>query len=232
MHFVSISLRVQWRYFAEMLVTKGEAIFWLDSTQFMRSRSLNAFPKLWHITAHVSTSPNGRVVGQTGARIPSATDARCGAQLRLGDNLFGTLTPAIYLPQWPHFFHRLTDISISTRCLPPAPDDKYLYISIHLNSERFVFLPALWPHGYVPDLSVTTTVFLKQWHVALNPYSITNVKVKLSLYLINEAPYHEGIWGSGGVAPPFLTSTLDRGEWSFSHPGHFNPREKLPLPTG
>jgi hypothetical protein len=27
MHFVSISLRVQWRYFAEMLVTKGEAIF-------------------------------------------------------------------------------------------------------------------------------------------------------------------------------------------------------------
>jgi hypothetical protein len=27
---------------------------------------------------------------------------------------------------------------------------------------------------------------------------------------------------SGGVAPPFLTSPLDGGEWSASRPGHFN----------
>jgi hypothetical protein len=33
--------------------------------------------------------------------------------------------------------------------------------------------------------------------------------VKLSLFLINYAPRHEGIWWSGGIAPPFLTSAPD-----------------------
>jgi hypothetical protein len=31
--------------------------------------------------------------------------------------------------------------------------------------------------------------------------------------------------GSGGIAPPFLTSALDGGEWSGSHPGRFIPGE-------
>jgi hypothetical protein len=25
--------------------------------------------------------------------------------------------------------------------------------------------------------------------------------------------HHEGIWGNGSIAPPFLTSALDAGEW-------------------
>jgi hypothetical protein len=32
--------------------------------------------------------------------------------------------------------------------------------------------------------------------------------------------------GSGGRAPPFLTSVLDRGKWSASGSGRFNPRGK------
>jgi hypothetical protein len=36
---------------------------------------------------------------------------------------------------------------------------------------------------------------------------------------------HEDIWGSGGIAPPFLTSALDGGEWSTSHPCCFTPGE-------
>jgi hypothetical protein len=39
-------------------------------------------------------------------------------------------------------------------------------------------------------------------------------KVNLALCLISEALCHEDIWGSGGIAPPFLTSTLGGGEWS------------------
>jgi hypothetical protein len=35
----------------------------------------------------------------------------------------------------------------------------------------------------------------------------------------------EGICGSGGIAPPFLTSVLDGYEWSPSNPGRFTPRE-------
>jgi hypothetical protein len=32
--------------------------------------------------------------------------------------------------------------------------------------------------------------------------------------------------GSGGVAPPFLTSILDGGEWSDSSPSRFTPGER------
>jgi hypothetical protein len=39
---------------------------------------------------------------------------------------------------------------------------------------------------------------------------------------------HEDIWGSGGTAPPFLTSALDGGEWSASRPGRLTPEERTP----
>jgi hypothetical protein len=34
--------------------------------------------------------------------------------------------------------------------------------------------------------------------------------------------------GSGGIAPPFLTSTLDRGEWSDLSPSRFTHGERAP----
>jgi hypothetical protein len=34
--------------------------------------------------------------------------------------------------------------------------------------------------------------------------------------------------GSGGTAPPFLTSALHRGEWSVSSPDLFTPEERAP----
>jgi hypothetical protein len=33
------------------------------------------------------------------------------------------------------------------------------------------------------------------------------------------------MWGSEGIAPSFLTSALDGGEWSASRPGRFIPGE-------
>jgi hypothetical protein len=33
--------------------------------------------------------------------------------------------------------------------------------------------------------------------------------------------------GSGSIAPPILTSTLGRGEWSASRPGHFTSGKNL-----
>jgi hypothetical protein len=36
--------------------------------------------------------------------------------------------------------------------------------------------------------------------------------------MLNEASRHEDEWGSGGIAAVFLTSALDGGEWSASHP--------------
>jgi hypothetical protein len=35
-------------------------------------------------------------------------------------------------------------------------------------------------------------------------------------------------WGSGGIAPPFLTSALVGGEWSAFRPGRFTPGEIAP----
>jgi hypothetical protein len=56
----------------------------------------------------------------------------------------------------------------------------------------------------------------------------TKKNVKLSLCLINSALCHEDIWGGGGIAPPFLTSALDGGEWSDSRTGHFTHKKKSP----
>jgi hypothetical protein len=47
-----------------------------------------------------------------------------------------------------------------------------------------------------------------------------NNNVKLSLCLISSALCHEDIWGSGGIAPPFLTSA--------SCPCRFTPGERAP----
>jgi hypothetical protein len=41
-----------------------------------------------------------------------------------------------------------------------------------------------------------------------------NVKVKLSLCLVNSAQRHEDVWKSGGIVQPFLTLALDGSEWS------------------
>jgi hypothetical protein len=54
------------------------------------------------------------------------------------------------------------------------------------------------------------------------------VKVKLPLCLLNKAPHHEEISGSGGIAPPFLTSALGVSEWSGSHPNRFTPGKGAP----
>jgi hypothetical protein len=37
---------------------------------------------------------------------------------------------------------------------------------------------------------------------------------------------NEGVWGSWVIAPPFVTSGLDGGEWSIPRPCHFIPGEK------
>jgi hypothetical protein len=39
-------------------------------------------------------------------------------------------------------------------------------------------------------------------------------------------------WGNGGIAPPFLTSALDEGEWSASRLGSLLPRKEPPVPIG
>jgi hypothetical protein len=65
------------------------------------------------------------------------------------------------------------------------------------------------------------------WHALINQIKpeFYKVKVKLSLWLINSALCHEDVWGSGCIAPPFLTLALDGGEWSTLHPSRFTPGE-------
>jgi hypothetical protein len=52
------------------------------------------------------------------------------------------------------------------------------------------------------------------------------IMVKLSLALIHSASRLEDVWGSGGIAPQFLTSALGRSEWSAWRPCRFTSREK------
>jgi hypothetical protein len=51
--------------------------------------------------------------------------------------------------------------------------------------------------------------------------------VRLHVVMFNYALCHEDMWGSGGIAPPFLTSELDGGELSASSPGERAPRYRL-----
>jgi hypothetical protein len=54
------------------------------------------------------------------------------------------------------------------------------------------------------------------------------VKVEISP-CFNWAPRYEGVLGEWSYSSTHsLTSALDRGEWSASHPGRFTPRERAP----
>jgi hypothetical protein len=41
---------------------------------------------------------------------------------------------------------------------------------------------------------------------------------------LNSLLRHEDVWWSGGIAPPFLTSASDGGEWSTSRPRRYIPK--------
>jgi hypothetical protein len=73
---------------------------------------------------------------------------------------------------------------------------------------------------FVPYL----TSLERSFFLILNHF--VKVQVKLSLWLINYTALHEEVWGSGGIAPPFLTSLIDGGEWSASLLGRFIPGGK------
>jgi hypothetical protein len=60
----------------------------------------------------------------------------------------------------------------------------------------------------------------------------TSKKVKFSLCLIILALCHEDVWGSGGIASPFLTSALYGGEWSSSLLRRFTPGKEPPVRSG
>jgi hypothetical protein len=51
-------------------------------------------------------------------------------------------------------------------------------------------------------------------------------KITLPLFLINEAPCHEDIWGSGVIVPPFSTLAL------LHAPAALAPGKQLPVPIG
>jgi hypothetical protein len=67
--------------------------------------------------------------------------------------------------------------------------------------------------------------------VKTNSGLIVTVKKK-SLCLINQAQCHQDLLGSGGIAPPFLNSALDRGEWLPLLPGSFKSEKEPLVPTG
>jgi hypothetical protein len=50
----------------------------------------------------------------------------------------------------------------------------------------------------------------------------------LSLCLINLAPRHEDVWGSGGIAQLFFSWAVDKGEWSAPRPSRFTSGEGAP----
>jgi hypothetical protein len=58
----------------------------------------------------------------------------------------------------------------------------------------------------------------------------TAINVKISSYLINyeHVLFHEDVWESEGIAPPFLTLAQDGGGWSASRPSRFTSWDTAP----
>jgi hypothetical protein len=56
--------------------------------------------------------------------------------------------------------------------------------------------------------------------------------MKLTLCLINQAPRHEIIWRSGGIAAPVLTSALDEGEGQLLATEVLHPGKEPAVPIG
>jgi hypothetical protein len=59
-------------------------------------------------------------------------------------------------------------------------------------------------------------------------HDLTSDRLELNDSVKGKKVCHEGIWESGGIAPLFLTSTLDGGQCSASHLCHFTPGEGSP----
>jgi hypothetical protein len=64
---------------------------------------------------------------------------------------------------------------------------------------------------YILNKNATT-----KFEYATNVITLESIRIKVKLSLCCQAQCHLDIWGSGGIAPPFLTLALDRGERSVS----------------
>jgi hypothetical protein len=65
------------------------------------------------------------------------------------------------------------------------------------------------------DRNISSTLILKKM-----------VNVKLSLCLINSQPFHGDVWGTGVIAPSFLTSAPDESDLSDLQPGSFTAEKR------
>jgi hypothetical protein len=112
----------------------------------------------------------------------------------------------------------------------------YFFLSCHSSLLFFVCLSVRWHNTGAPYTKQTERVIhslfpfqplsFHEWFLAWLQRG--EKRVKLSLCLTNYAPRHGDVWGSGGIDPLFLTSALDGGEWSASHPGRFTRLKIFP----
>lgn len=66
-------------------------------------------------------------------------------------------------------------------------------------------------------------IYIRQYWIIWITYKF---KIKFSLCLTKLAPHNEDVCGSGRIAPAFLISTLDGGDWPATCPGPFNTEER------
>jgi hypothetical protein len=82
------------------------------------------------------------------------------------------------------------------------------------------------PYCYAFLAKFTFTVeilFQNRVNLKLNTWILVSCAGRLRDFI--EAPRHEDVWGNRSLAPPFLTSSLDGGEWSASHLCCFTPNK-------
>jgi hypothetical protein len=58
------------------------------------------------------------------------------------------------------------------------------------------------------------------------------MKINVALCLMNKVPLHKDGWGSGGIAPPYLTSHWMEVSGQLHVPAALSPGKEPPVPIG
>jgi hypothetical protein len=131
-------------------------------------------------------------------------------------------------------FRAVQDISLKSDYIRVSPARGELKAEVY-QLIRHVKFPRVFTFSKsYPRICLTCQATLRE-HTSEEPRGVWYrpcKKVKLSLCLINYASRHEDVLGSGGIAPSFLTSAIDGGDWSASRPSRFPLAKHSSVPIG
>jgi hypothetical protein len=100
--------------------------------------------------------------------------------------------------------------------------------SISCMEDENEYMESIQSTGMVEHTSQSNLPCPNSWTQRASMLTAGTITILLKAF--SDSILTEYIWGSGGIAPPFLTTALDGNEWLASCPGRFIPGQRFPVP--